>query len=208
MFVSIETMRSAVQLVGSLAEATTPDEYARRLLPGLIRLVPCDAASYHEVNANRVYRREFHRLPHQRDFFRPLPDGYQVVVTLERQGSSVAAVVLNRAGRDFTDLEREILSIVREPLRAARQRVRIRSTALDAANATVGLSDRERQVLELVAAGRTNVAIGRALRVSPRTVAKHLEHVYAKLDVTCRAEAVGRVQRGPVHPSTRAASAS
>ena len=52
------------------------------------------------------------------------------------------------------------------------------------------LTEREREVLSLVALGRTNVAIGHALACSPRTVAKHLEHAYRKLDVTSRVEAV------------------
>jgi DNA-binding CsgD family transcriptional regulator len=44
--------------------------------------------------------------------------------------------------------------------------------------------------LRLAALGRTNSAIARALDVSPRTVAKHLEHIYRKLDVTSRTSAV------------------
>jgi DNA-binding NarL/FixJ family response regulator len=59
------------------------------------------------------------------------------------------------------------------------------STAL-----ALGLTAREREVLELVAEGRTNQAIGHALALSPRTVAKHLEHSYRKLDVSCRTQAV------------------
>jgi DNA-binding NarL/FixJ family response regulator len=53
------------------------------------------------------------------------------------------------------------------------------------------LTGREREVLVLVAQGWTNVAIARALAVSPRTVAKHLEHAYRKLGVCNRAAAVG-----------------
>jgi DNA-binding NarL/FixJ family response regulator len=52
------------------------------------------------------------------------------------------------------------------------------------------LTAREREVLRLVAEGRTNQAIAHALALSPRTVAKHLEHAYRKLDVTCRIEAL------------------
>jgi DNA-binding CsgD family transcriptional regulator len=55
------------------------------------------------------------------------------------------------------------------------------------------LTDRELRVLNLVADGNTNDAIARALRVSPRTVAKHLEHTYRKLAVGNRAAAVARL---------------
>lgn len=71
------------------------------------------------------------------------------------------------------------------------------STALESSVLTA----REREVLELVAEGRTNQAIGHALALSPRTVAKHLEHSYRKLDVSCRTQAVVAVLRGRVGPA-------
>jgi DNA-binding CsgD family transcriptional regulator len=52
------------------------------------------------------------------------------------------------------------------------------------------LTDREARILRLAALGRTNSAIAHALDISPRTVAKHLEHIYRKLDVTSRTSAV------------------
>lgn len=55
------------------------------------------------------------------------------------------------------------------------------------------LTERELAVLLLVAEGRTNRAIGHALEVSPRTVAKHLENAYRKLDVSCRVQAVAHL---------------
>ncbi len=54
----------------------------------------------------------------------------------------------------------------------------------------LGLSGRELAVLQLLASGRTAGAIGWALGCSGRTVQKHLEHVYRKLDVTDRINAV------------------
>ena len=51
-------------------------------------------------------------------------------------------------------------------------------------------TDREIRVLNLAALGRTNNAIAHALDISPRTVAKHLEHIYRKLDVNSRTSAV------------------
>jgi HD-GYP domain-containing protein (c-di-GMP phosphodiesterase class II) len=52
------------------------------------------------------------------------------------------------------------------------------------------LTDRERAVLDLVADGLTNAAIGRRLGISPKTVNAHLEHTYGKLGVSTRASAV------------------
>ncbi|WP_217913036.1 helix-turn-helix transcriptional regulator [Miltoncostaea marina] len=53
----------------------------------------------------------------------------------------------------------------------------------------LGLSPRQAQVLALVADGRTNAAVAAALHLSPRTVQKHLEHVYERLGVRSRAAA-------------------
>jgi DNA-binding CsgD family transcriptional regulator len=52
-----------------------------------------------------------------------------------------------------------------------------------------GLSGREVEVLRLVAAGKTNREIGAALFISPKTVGRHLESIYAKLSVPSRAAA-------------------
>ena len=54
-----------------------------------------------------------------------------------------------------------------------------------------GLTSREDQVLHWVTQGKTNKEIGVILEVSPRTVQKHLEHIYQKLGVTCRTAAAG-----------------
>ena len=52
-----------------------------------------------------------------------------------------------------------------------------------------GLSDREVEVVRLLARGRTNKEIAAALRVSPKTVQHHVAHAYAKIGVQSRAAA-------------------
>ena len=52
-----------------------------------------------------------------------------------------------------------------------------------------GLTKRERESLHRATRGETNAEIGEALGISGRTVAKHLEHAYAKLGVHGRREA-------------------
>lgn len=54
----------------------------------------------------------------------------------------------------------------------------------------LGLTRRETQVLALVAEGKGNEEVGRHLSISPRTVQKHLEHVYRKLGVETRTAAL------------------
>jgi HD-GYP domain-containing protein (c-di-GMP phosphodiesterase class II) len=52
-----------------------------------------------------------------------------------------------------------------------------------------GLTAREVEVLGLLARGHSNKEIARRLVVTPRTVATHIEHIYAKVDVSSRAGA-------------------
>jgi len=53
----------------------------------------------------------------------------------------------------------------------------------NARDALVALTDRERQVLSIIAEGHSNMAVGRALQLSERTVEAHLRSVFAKLDL-------------------------
>jgi DNA-binding NarL/FixJ family response regulator len=60
-----------------------------------------------------------------------------------------------------------------------------------------GLSDREVEVLRLVARGLTNKEVAAKLEISPKTAGHHLQHVFEKLGVTTRAAATMiAVQRG------------
>ena len=66
------------------------------------------------------------------------------------------------------------------------------------------LSQREQEVLELVARGATNREAARQLFVSEATVKTHLLHVYAKLGVNDRAAAVAEAfERGLLTPGSR-----
>jgi DNA-binding CsgD family transcriptional regulator len=57
------------------------------------------------------------------------------------------------------------------------------------------LTQREAEVLRLVVAGKTNREIASELVISPKTVGRHLEHVYAKLGVSSRVEATAAALR-------------
>lgn len=62
------------------------------------------------------------------------------------------------------------------------------------------LSAREREILDLVAQGRSGPEIARLLFLSPSTVKTHLQNIYEKLDVSDRAAAVAKALReGVLH---------
>jgi DNA-binding NarL/FixJ family response regulator len=52
-----------------------------------------------------------------------------------------------------------------------------------------GLTPREVEVLRLLARGLSNKEIAERLVISPKTVANHAEHIYAKIDASTRAGA-------------------
>ena len=60
--------------------------------------------------------------------------------------------------------------------------------------ASLGISERELEVLELLAAGHSNKEIAERLFVSPHTVKTHVGHLYEKLEVTRRTEAVQKAR--------------
>jgi LuxR family maltose regulon positive regulatory protein len=57
------------------------------------------------------------------------------------------------------------------------------------------LSPRELEVLELIVGGYTNQEIAGHLCISINTVKKHINHIFSKLEVTTRSQAIVRAQR-------------
>jgi DNA-binding NarL/FixJ family response regulator len=84
---------------------------------------------------------------------------------------------------------------------ARRARVRLSTHPDDTAErgrqSSFGLTEREVDVLRLLAEGRTNREIGEALFISPKTVSVHLSSIMRKLGVRRRADAA-RIARKTV----------
>jgi DNA-binding NarL/FixJ family response regulator len=76
---------------------------------------------------------------------------------------------------------------------AARGRVALPGAAR--ATSRGGLTDREFEVLQLLATGSTNDQIARALFMSPKTASVHVSHIIAKLDATNRTEVASIAHR-------------
>jgi DNA-binding CsgD family transcriptional regulator len=137
--------------------------------------------------------RALRRLGVWADFYRPLDIRYALCVALPAIGSVGVGVAFHRARRDFDDEERLLLARVRPALAIA-----VRHAS--AAEMPVTLTTREAQVLRLVALGASNGEVALALHISPRTVEKHLEHVYRKLGVSGRYAAIASSRSSSVRP--------
>jgi DNA-binding NarL/FixJ family response regulator len=65
------------------------------------------------------------------------------------------------------------------------------------------LTEREREILEMVARGRSNPEITAELVLSPKTVRNHVSNIFAKLQVRDRAEAIVRAREAGMGGETR-----
>lgn len=70
----------------------------------------------------------------------------------------------------------------------------LESTLRYSGNAFPSLTSREREVLDLVAAGKRNGEIARGLQLSEKTVRNHLSAIFTKLQVTDRSAAIVRAR--------------
>jgi DNA-binding NarL/FixJ family response regulator len=91
---------------------------------------------------------------------------------------------------DSADLELDAACRVFRQLGAVPEVARVQALSrLAAPKAAGGLTAREVQVLGLVAAGKSNRAIAADLGISEHTVARHVQNIFAKLDVSSRSAA-------------------
>jgi DNA-binding NarL/FixJ family response regulator len=91
---------------------------------------------------------------------------------------------------DTAELELDAACRVFQQLGAAPEIARVEAESRMAAPSTAGrLTAREVQVLRLVAAGKGNRAIAADLVISEHTVARHVQNIFAKLDVSSRSAA-------------------
>jgi DNA-binding CsgD family transcriptional regulator len=124
------------------------------------------------------------------EYYRRIGIDHVVAVPLFVDRGLLVSFVMNRNGRDFSDRERALLDLVREPLAALYRNLLTRQK--NSGFAALPITRREREVLSWLAAGKTDRDIAEILGMSPRTVQKHLQHLYEKLGVETRTAAVVR----------------
>lgn len=140
-----------------------------------------------------------------RDLVRADPAARVLVVTMHEDDDAVVAAV--RAGaRGFLVKSASPAEVERAVHAVADGAMILSPTVADRAMAYVvggraaarvpfpQLTDREREVLDLVAAGLDNASISRRLVLSPKTVRNHVANVLAKLAVRDRSAAIVRAR--------------
>jgi ATP/maltotriose-dependent transcriptional regulator MalT len=111
---------------------------------------------------------------------------YERARTRELVGVACHAVGDEDSGRLELEAAREAFAQLRAAPDLARVTERLGSTVVAGGP---GLTQRELQVLELVASGKTNRAIAADLVISEKTVARHMSNIFAKLGLSTRAAA-------------------
>lgn len=106
--------------------------------------------------------------------------GYLVHGTFRAEQLEGAVLAVAAGSSVFSQVATDVL---REALTAP-------AVAASTARPDVGLSPREAEVMELIAAGLTNAEISGRCFLSEKTVKNHVNHIFAKLAVRSRAEAV------------------
>src|SRR5947209_5631809 len=138
------------------------------------------------------------------DLFLAGESGADVCAAIREQSPSTRVLLISGAGRMSPAAARAAgaSGFVSKDLEAAEvaRAVRMVGSGMTvfeptAEQPTPMLSEREREVLDLIAAGSTNREIAEQLFLSPHTVKEHTSAVYRKLQARNRAEAVQRAQR-------------
>ncbi|HSN06065.1 MAG TPA: LuxR C-terminal-related transcriptional regulator [Candidatus Angelobacter sp.] len=115
---------------------------------------------------------------------------HELLVCLPPQGRLERRILLAREGGDrpYTERDRLLLTLLRPHLIRLRDHVEARRRTVPT------LTSRQLELLRRVADGHTNRQIARDLGLSEGTVRKHLEHIYARLEVRSRTEALARMR--------------
>ncbi len=125
-------------------------------------------------------------LRHAGDLWQQLEAPYEVARTRELIGLACRAL----GDEDAATLELDAARAAFEQLRAIPDAKRVDASLARTLPSSHGLTPRELEVLRLVASGRSNREIAAELVISEHTVARHVQNIFAKLDVSSRTAAV------------------
>jgi DNA-binding CsgD family transcriptional regulator len=134
----------------------------------------------------------YHALPIYQEYFRPQGVEHGVEVPLPAPPGLDRFLILWRAPSDpdFSDGDGTVLEVLRPHLGRMLELAELRRRLAGERPApSAALTPREQEILDLVAEGKTNAQIAERLWLSPGTVHKHLDNVYAKLGVHTRTAA-------------------
>ena len=170
---------AGIDVVGEAGDGAEAVRMARRLGPDVV-LMDLHMPVRDGVEATRDLAPEARVLiltvsDEDEDLFRALDAGAQGYLLKDTGPEALVGAVRSVAEGSVVlspEVSKRVLAAVRRPRRDLS-----------------GLSGREKEVLALVARGRSNLAIAKALGISEHTVKTYIERLFQKLDVSSRSEA-------------------
>jgi DNA-binding NarL/FixJ family response regulator len=155
-----------------------------------------DCISDRAFRSSRVYR----------ELYVPTGSRYQLAIITAADDPAISGWAIRRSIRDFTEADLRHARHL-QPLLALLDTIyssspirRTHSAHIDEARKRAHLTIRELDILTLLADGLSAQQIARLNRISVRTVRKHLENIYQKLECHDRLLAVNKArQRGLLH---------
>ena len=124
------------------------------------------------------------------------PNPFELARTLQLLGTAQRRAQHKRAARETLERSLAIFETLGARLWAEKARSELRRIGGRTASDRE-LSETERQIVELVVAGRKNREVAEELNLSPNTVAWNLSKIYRKLDVRSRTELAARIAATP-----------
>jgi DNA-binding NarL/FixJ family response regulator len=180
-----------VEVVGEAEDGREAVEKALALSPDVV-LMDLQMPGVNGIEATRLILREEPRV------------GILVLTMFEDDDSVVSAMRAGARGYVLKSARpTEVLEILSSvaggearfgPEIARRLTGFIAGPGLDPAAAFPQLTTREREILDLIAAGRDNADIAARLFVSPNTLRNHISRIFAKLGLANRAQAIVRAR--------------
>ena len=122
---------------------------------------------------------------------------YQTILDLDEGGAEVGPLIATfQENVEQTVRSQELMSDVSKLMAAWRSRYQSEPRQAPTAASAIAepLSAREGDILMLIAEGLSNKEIARNLAIAPETVKSHVKHIFTKLNVEKRAQAVSRAQ--------------
>jgi len=182
---------SDMSLVGEAINGLEAVEQAKRAQPDVI-LMDLHMPSLNGIEATRQI---LHTSPHIAILVLTMYDDDESVFAAMRAGAR--GYLLKGALKN--EIQRAIRSVasgdaIFGPGVAQRMATYFAQMPAAAASAFPELTEREQEILQLIAQHHTNQEIAQKLQISPKTVRNHVSNIFAKLQVAGRSEAILRAR--------------
>lgn len=210
--IAYNELNPAEQKAVSFFNTLQPDGIVHRYLPVFERhMVDHPVLAYYMSERNKVSppvrkigdfltQSTYRETPLYRECYRHLDTEHQIILPLSIEGITIG-IAINRDRHEFSERDRATLELLRPHFVLAWQRnnARKRMAALfdveqeDFACESLrrlGMTPQQARVLFWTIQGKTSPEIAMLLASKPRTIHKHVEHIFRKLGVNNRAAAI------------------